>query len=173
MEHEPDWRTAKEVDQRWEMRRLRADVERSDMFGIYAHLGTMKRLRETSGPRGLRLRRRDEQALIRPYVDQQLRWEENRKKNEKCGVYRLAKSNKAKARLDRPARANVYLNAIRECGQAKSLRYTKVHFPASEWCASRKLIGMCLEAVSIQFQRSQSRFLAGKMRTILMHNLLI
>jgi hypothetical protein len=76
--HDPDWRTAEEVDRRWEMRRMRDDVERADMFAIYAHLGTMKRLWETSGPRGLRLRRRDEQALIRPYVNQQLWWEDNR-----------------------------------------------------------------------------------------------
>jgi hypothetical protein len=45
---------------------MQADVKSADMFAIYAHLGTMKRLRETAGPRGLPLRRRDEQALIRP-----------------------------------------------------------------------------------------------------------
>jgi hypothetical protein len=76
MGHEPDWRLAKEVDKRWEFRELRGDIKGGDMFAIYAHLGTMKRLWEKSGPRGLRIRRRDEQALIRPYVDQQLRWEE-------------------------------------------------------------------------------------------------
>jgi hypothetical protein len=76
MGHEPDWRLAKEVDRRWEFRELRKDVNDRDLFAIYAHLGTMKRLWETSGPRGLRIRRRDEQALIRPYVDQQLKWEE-------------------------------------------------------------------------------------------------
>jgi len=76
MGHEPDWRFAKEVDRRWEFRELRDDVKRTDMFAIYTHLGTMKRLWEASGPRGLRIRRRDEQALIRPYVDKQLRWEE-------------------------------------------------------------------------------------------------
>jgi hypothetical protein len=83
---DPDWRTAKEVDRRWEMRRLRADVEDADMFAIYAHLGTMKRLWETSGPRGIPLRRRDEQALIRPYVNQQLRWDENRERLKKKGL---------------------------------------------------------------------------------------
>jgi len=83
---DPDWRTAKEVDRRWEMRRLRADVEDADMFAIYAHLGTMKRIWETSGPRGLALRRRDEQALIRPYVNQQLRWDENRERLKKEGL---------------------------------------------------------------------------------------
>jgi hypothetical protein len=76
MGHEPDWRLAKEVDKRWEFRELRGDIKGGDMFAIYAHLGTMKRLWEKSGPRGLRIRRRDEQALIRPYVDQQLKWEE-------------------------------------------------------------------------------------------------
>jgi hypothetical protein len=83
---DPDWKTAKEVDRRWEMRRLRVDVEDADMFAIYAHLGTMKRLWETSGPRGLGLRRRDEQALIRPYVNQQLRWDENRERLKKKGL---------------------------------------------------------------------------------------
>jgi len=65
-----DWSTATEVDRRWEMRRMQADVAAADMFAIYAHLGTMKRLWETAGPRGLLLRRRDEQALIRPFVKQ-------------------------------------------------------------------------------------------------------
>jgi len=86
MGHEPDWRTAKEVDGRWEMRQLRADVEGENIFGIYVHLGTMKRLWERSGSRGLRFRRRDEQALIRPYVDQQLRWEENRERLKNSGL---------------------------------------------------------------------------------------
>jgi hypothetical protein len=76
MGHDSDWRLAKEVDRRWEFRELRGDIREGDMFAIYVHLGTMKRLWEKSGPRGLRIRRRDEQALIRPYVDQQLRWEE-------------------------------------------------------------------------------------------------
>jgi GH24 family phage-related lysozyme (muramidase) len=76
MGHEPDWRFAKEVDRRWEFRELRRDIKEGDMFAIYAHLGTMKRLWEKSGPRGLPIRRRDEQALIRPYVDKQLKWEE-------------------------------------------------------------------------------------------------
>ena len=76
MGHEPDWRFAKEVDSRWEFRELRRDVQDRDLFAIYAHLGTMKRLWEKSGPRGLRIRRRDEQTLIRPYVDKQLQWEQ-------------------------------------------------------------------------------------------------
>jgi hypothetical protein len=75
MGHEPDWRFAKQVDSRWEFRELRRDVQEADLFAIYAHLGTMKRLWESSGGRGLRIRRRDEQALIRPYVDRQLEWE--------------------------------------------------------------------------------------------------
>lgn len=76
MGHEPDWRFAKEVDSRWEFRELSRDVREGDLFGIYVHLGTMKRLWEKSGQRGLRIRRRDEQALIRPYVDKQLKWEQ-------------------------------------------------------------------------------------------------
>ncbi len=86
MGHDPDWSTAKEVDRRFEMRRMQADVESGDMFAIYAHLGTMKRLWETAGPRGLPIRRRDEQALIRPYVNQQLKWEENREKLKQAGL---------------------------------------------------------------------------------------
>jgi hypothetical protein len=84
--HDPDWSTAKEVDRRFEMRRMQADVRDADMFAIYAHLGTMKRLWESAGPRGLPLRRRDEQALIRPYVNQQLKWEENREKLKAAGL---------------------------------------------------------------------------------------
>ena len=84
--HDPDWSTAKEVDRRFEMRRMQGDVESADMFAIYAHLGTMKRLWETAGPRGLPIRRRDEQALIRPYVNQQLKWEENREKLKQAGL---------------------------------------------------------------------------------------
>ena len=76
MGHEPDWRFSKEVDSRWEFRELRRDVQEADLFAIYTHLGTMKRLWEKSGGRGLRIRRRDEQALIRPYVDKQLEWEQ-------------------------------------------------------------------------------------------------
>jgi len=91
MGHEPDWRTAKEVDARWEIREMRADVERENIFGIYIHLGTMKRLWEKSGPGGLRFRRRDEQALIRPYVDQQLRWEENQERLKNSGLPACAK----------------------------------------------------------------------------------
>jgi hypothetical protein len=60
MGQDPDWSTAKEVDRR---------------FG---------RLGGTAGPRGLPIRRRDEQALIRPYVTQQLKWEENRDKRFCC-----------------------------------------------------------------------------------------
>jgi len=100
MGHEPDWRTAKEVDKRWEMRQMRADVERADMFAIYAHLGTTKRLWETPSTRGLRLRRRDEQALIRPYVDQQLRWEENREKMKNAGLPPCEKIIRPGAKLD-------------------------------------------------------------------------
>jgi hypothetical protein len=76
MGHEPDWRFAKDVDSRWEFREVRRDVQEADLFAIYTHLGTMKRLWEKSGGRGLRIRRRDEQALIRPYVDRQLEWEQ-------------------------------------------------------------------------------------------------
>jgi hypothetical protein len=76
MGRDPDWRTAKEVDRRWEMRRMRVDVKDQDMFGIYAHLGSMKRLWDAAGPRGLLVRRRDEQHLIRPYVNSQLAWEQ-------------------------------------------------------------------------------------------------
>jgi len=65
---------------------MQADVKSADMFAIYAHLGTMKRLWETAGPRGLPLRWRDEQALIRPYVNQQLKWEENREKLHRAGL---------------------------------------------------------------------------------------
>lgn len=86
MGHDPNWSTATQVDQRWEMREMREDVKDANMFGIYAHLGTMKRLWETKGPRGLLLRRRDEQALIRPYVNQQLQWEEKRDKLKKSGL---------------------------------------------------------------------------------------
>jgi len=46
----------------------------------------MKRLWETAWPRGLPRRRRDEQALIRPYVNQQLQWEENRETLKKAGL---------------------------------------------------------------------------------------
>src|ERR1041385_2902068 len=80
MGREPDWRFAREVDRRWEFRELRRDVREGNLFGIYAHLGTMKRLWEKPGHHGLRIRRRDEQALIRPYVDKQLAWEERCKR---------------------------------------------------------------------------------------------
>ena len=90
MGHDRDWSTAKEVDRRWEMRRMQADVKSAGMFAIYAHLGTMKRLWESAGPRSLPLRRRDELALIRPYVNQQLKWEENREKRKAIGLPRCA-----------------------------------------------------------------------------------
>ena len=61
---DPDWSTAKEVDRRFEMRRMQADVKSADMFAIYAHLGTMKRLWKTAGPRGLPLRRCDERCSL-------------------------------------------------------------------------------------------------------------
>jgi hypothetical protein len=77
MGHEPDWSLAKEVDSRWEFRELHRDAQDGDLFAIYTHLGTMKRLWEASGGQGLRIRRRDEQALIRPYVDKQLQWEKH------------------------------------------------------------------------------------------------
>jgi hypothetical protein len=73
--HEPDWLHAIEVDPRWEMREIRRDVRDRDLFALYAHLDTMKRLWEGSGPRGLPIRRRSEGHLIKPYVDQQLAWE--------------------------------------------------------------------------------------------------
>jgi hypothetical protein len=68
MGKDPDWLTAGDVDKRWEIRQMRGDVVRADIFSIYIRLGTMKRLWESSGPRGLLFRRRDEQHLIRPYV---------------------------------------------------------------------------------------------------------
>jgi hypothetical protein len=83
---DPDWSKAKEVDRRWEIRRLQADVKQRDLFAIYIRLGTMKRLWEKSGPRGLLYRRRDEQHLIRPYVDQELRWEEHRDALKAAGL---------------------------------------------------------------------------------------
>ena len=84
--HDPDWSKAKELDRRWEIRRLQGDVKERDLFAIYIRLGTMKRLWEKSGPRGLLYRRRDEQHLIRPYIDQELRWEENRDKLKAAGL---------------------------------------------------------------------------------------
>jgi hypothetical protein len=83
---DPDWTKAKELDRRWEIRRLQDDVKQRDLFAIYIRLGTMKRLWEKAGPRGLLYRRRDEQHLIRPYVDQELRWEENRDKLKAAGL---------------------------------------------------------------------------------------
>lgn len=83
---DPDWKTAKELDQRWEMRRLQDDVRRGDLFAIYIRLGTMKRLWDNPEGRGLRYRRRDEQHLIRPYVDKELKWEEHRDKLKEAGL---------------------------------------------------------------------------------------
>jgi hypothetical protein len=77
---DPEWSKAKALDRRWEIRRVQDDVKRRDVFAIYIRLGTMKRLWEKSGQRGLLYRRRDEQHLIRPDVDQELMWEENRDK---------------------------------------------------------------------------------------------
>jgi GH24 family phage-related lysozyme (muramidase) len=88
--HDPDWRTAKEVDRRWEMRKMREDIKRQDFFAIYAHLGTMKRLWESAGPRGLLIRRRDEQALIRPYVNRQLQWEQKQEALKNAGLSRCS-----------------------------------------------------------------------------------
>jgi len=65
---------------------MQADVISADMFAIYAHLGTMRRLWDTAGSRGLAIRRRDEQALIRPYENQRLKWEENRGKFKQAGL---------------------------------------------------------------------------------------
>jgi hypothetical protein len=73
---EPDWANATQVDARWEIRELRIDVRDRDMFALYAHLDTMKRLWEKTGPRGVPLRRRAEGHLVKPYVDQQLHWEQ-------------------------------------------------------------------------------------------------
>lgn len=83
---DPDWSKAKALDRRWEIRRLQDDVKQRDVFAIYIRLGTMKRLWEKSGQRGLLYRRRDEQHLIRPYVDQELMWEENRDKLKAAGL---------------------------------------------------------------------------------------
>ena len=73
---EPDWANATQVDARWEIREIRIDVRDRDMFALYAHLDTMKRLWEEAGPRGVPLRRRAEGHLVKPYVDQQLQWGE-------------------------------------------------------------------------------------------------
>lgn len=86
MGRDPDWLTAIQLDQRWEMRKMRDDVKRVDMYAMYAHLGIMKRLWEVPNQRGLRIRRRDEQALIRPLVNQQLKWEENRDRLKNSGL---------------------------------------------------------------------------------------
>jgi hypothetical protein len=49
---DPDWLTAKQLDQRWEMRKMRDDVKGVDMYAMYAHLGIMKRLWEVPNARG-------------------------------------------------------------------------------------------------------------------------
>jgi hypothetical protein len=72
---------AKEV-----VHRLRDDVRRGDLCAIYAHLDIMKRLWDGQQGRGLRIRRRDEQALIHPFVDQQLRWEQHRDESKDAGL---------------------------------------------------------------------------------------
>lgn len=86
MGREPDWASATKLDQRWEMRRMRDDVRRGDFYAIYAHLGIMKRLWEGQEQRGLRIRRRDEQALVRPFVDRQLQWEQRRDQLKATGL---------------------------------------------------------------------------------------
>lgn len=83
---DPDWLTATQLDRRWEMRKMRDDVKRVDMYAMYAHLGIMKRLWEVPNQRGLRIRRRDEQALIRPLINEQLKWEENRDRLKNSGA---------------------------------------------------------------------------------------
>ena len=83
---DPDWSKVKALDRRWEIRRLQDDVKQRDVFAIYIRLGTMKRLWEKSGQRGLLYRRRDEQHLIRPDVDQELMSEENRDKLKAAGL---------------------------------------------------------------------------------------
>lgn len=83
--HDPDWKSATELDRRWEMRRLQGDVKRADLFAIYIRLGTMKRIWEKTGPRGLMYRRRNEQHLIRPYVDKELHWEETNETAKEAG----------------------------------------------------------------------------------------
>jgi hypothetical protein len=83
--HDPDWKSATELDRRWEMRRLQEDVKRGDLFAIYIRLGTMKRIWEKTGPRGLMYRRRNEQHLIRPYIDKELHWEESNDASKRAG----------------------------------------------------------------------------------------
>jgi hypothetical protein len=85
MGRDPDWLTAKQLDQPWEMRKMRDDVKRVDMYAMYAHLGIMKRLWEVPNQRGLRRRRCDEQALVRPLVNQQLKREEDRDRLKNSG----------------------------------------------------------------------------------------
>ena len=85
--HDPDWRTADALDKRWEMRKLQGDVARSDLFAIYIRLGTMKRIWENDAKqRGLPIRRRDEQHLIRPYIDQVLKWEQQQEDMKASGL---------------------------------------------------------------------------------------
>ena len=84
---DPDWRTAQALDKRWEMRKLQGDVARGDLFAIYIRLGTMKRIWENDAKqRGLPIRRKDEQHLIRPYVDKVLNWEQRREEMKAAGL---------------------------------------------------------------------------------------
>jgi len=64
---------------------MQADAKSADLHASYIHLGTMKRLWETAGLRGLPIRRLDEQAFIRPFVNQQLKWKENRGRLKQAG----------------------------------------------------------------------------------------
>jgi hypothetical protein len=86
MGRDPDWLKATTVDARWEVRRFRADIERRDMYAIYAHLDTMKRLWRGTKTPGVVIRRRDEQSLVRPYALAELRYEERREAMKKLGL---------------------------------------------------------------------------------------
>jgi hypothetical protein len=69
------------------MRKLQGDVARSDLFAIYIRLGTMKRIwKNDAKQRGLPIRRRDEQHLIRPYVDKVLDWEQRQEDMKASGL---------------------------------------------------------------------------------------
>lgn len=92
--HDPDWRTAKALDTRWEMRKLQGDVARGDLFAIYIRLGTMKRIWENDPEqRGLPIRRKDEQHLVRPYVDKVLEWEQRRDDLKATGLPPCSKAS--------------------------------------------------------------------------------
>ena len=91
---DPDWRTAKALDTRWEMRKLQGDVARGDLFAIYIRLGTMKRIWENDPEqRGLPIRRKDEQHLVRPYVDKVLQWEQRRDDLKAAGLPPCSKAS--------------------------------------------------------------------------------